>query len=190
MAKGGEYEREICKLLSKWWTFGDRDDVFWRTSNSGGRATVRKQQGKDTFGQTGDVQATDPIGQPLIDLCNIELKRGYSADNFQVLIDKPNKAALQTYEQFISQAKNDAIKGHSKHWMLIIKRNRKKSLVYIPTLFFKELKLIQPALKTICPLFFLRFQAHDKKVISVYGSTLDQFLSKISPIDIKRIPII
>jgi len=41
MAKGGEFERDISRFLSRWWTYGERDDVFWRTSASGARATTR-----------------------------------------------------------------------------------------------------------------------------------------------------
>ena len=65
-AKGSQFERTVCKDLSLWWTKGKRDDVFWRTSGSGARAKTRSKTGEKTFGQYGDVQATDPIGQPLI----------------------------------------------------------------------------------------------------------------------------
>ena len=36
--KGSEFEREMCKCLSLWWTDSKRDDVFWRSAQSGGRA--------------------------------------------------------------------------------------------------------------------------------------------------------
>ena len=39
--KGGAWEREFSKYLSLWITEGERDDVFWRSSQSGGRATQR-----------------------------------------------------------------------------------------------------------------------------------------------------
>ncbi len=61
MPKGSNFEREICKLLSLWWTNDKRDDIFWRTSGSGARATTRSKTKQKTFGQYGDVQATDPI---------------------------------------------------------------------------------------------------------------------------------
>jgi len=43
MAKGSSFEREICTILSKWWTNNERDDVFWRTAGSGARATTRSK---------------------------------------------------------------------------------------------------------------------------------------------------
>ena len=75
--KGSAFERQICKELSLWWTYEDRDDIFWRTSNSGGRAIRRSKKKKQTFGQYGDIQAVDPIGQPLMDVLTFELKCGY-----------------------------------------------------------------------------------------------------------------
>ena len=78
MAKGGDFEREVSRLLSLWWTEGARDDVFWRTSASGGRATSRAQAFKRTRYEYGDITFTDPIGKPLLDVTVIEAKRGYT----------------------------------------------------------------------------------------------------------------
>lgn len=78
MGKGGEFEREISKFLSLWWTNGDRDDVFWRTSASGARATVRAAVFKQTNYEYGDITFTDPVGKALLDLMIIEAKRGYT----------------------------------------------------------------------------------------------------------------
>lgn len=44
--KGSVFEREICKALGRWWTDGERDDIFWRTAGSGARATCRLERGK------------------------------------------------------------------------------------------------------------------------------------------------
>ena len=55
MAKGPSFEREVCEKLSLWWTDGKRDDVFMRTSGSGGKATARRKKGKDTPFQGGDI---------------------------------------------------------------------------------------------------------------------------------------
>ena len=93
MAKGSEFEREFCKDLSLWWTDQERDDIFWRSSNSGGRATVRAKVGRTTAGQYGDVAAIDFDGLPLLELMTMELKRGYSKNTIQDLVD--NK---ETYE--------------------------------------------------------------------------------------------
>src|SRR4051812_44502266 len=101
MPKGQEFERTICKQLSSWWV-PNREDIFWRTSNSGGRATVRGKTGKTTKGQYGDICATDPVGQPLIDTIMFELKRGYSQFSIMDVIDKP-KGKRPTYGEWIDK---------------------------------------------------------------------------------------
>lgn len=78
MGKGEDFERQISKKLSLWWTDGERDDVFWRTSQSGGRATQRAKSALDTAYSYGDLTFIDPIGKPLCDLLVIEAKRGYT----------------------------------------------------------------------------------------------------------------
>jgi len=77
MAKGPNFERIVCTKLSLWWTHGKRDDVFMRTSGSGGKATARRKKGKDTPFQGGDITFSDPIGEPLIREFSIETKTGY-----------------------------------------------------------------------------------------------------------------
>lgn len=77
MGKGGDFEREIFKKISLWFSAGKRDDIFYRSHNSGARFTMRKKAGKDTANQCGDMTFTDPIGKPLCDAWNVELKTGY-----------------------------------------------------------------------------------------------------------------
>jgi hypothetical protein len=77
MAKGGSFEREVAKQLSLWWTGAKRDDVFYRSHSSGARFTQRRKAGKDTALQAGDLTCSDPIGEPLIRIWNIECKKGY-----------------------------------------------------------------------------------------------------------------
>jgi hypothetical protein len=76
--KGGEYEREISKQLSLWVSKGKRDDLIWRTSASGGRATTRSKKKLETAYAYGDLTFTDPKAKLLFDLTVIEAKRGYT----------------------------------------------------------------------------------------------------------------
>ena len=137
--KGSAFEREFCKDLSLWWSLGEREDIFWRSSNSGGRATVRSYVGKTTAGQYGDVAAIDPIGNPFLELVTIELKRGYSIFTIQDVFDKKPKAAQQQwstwYEQTVTSAKN----AGSHSWLLITRRDQRDPLVYMPSIFYKQL---------------------------------------------------
>lgn len=67
--KGSAFEREVCKALSLWVTSGDRQDVFWRSAMSGGRATValrRIRDGEPLVRQAGDIVAVEVEG---IDFC-------------------------------------------------------------------------------------------------------------------------
>jgi hypothetical protein len=72
--KGARQEREVCRELSLWATNGERTDVFWRSSQSGGRATTHLKVGRKLLTQAGDVSAIDPIGVMLLRLVIIEIK--------------------------------------------------------------------------------------------------------------------
>lgn len=136
MAKGQDFEREICTDLSKWWTNGERDDVFWR-HDSGSRAKGRSRKGKKTFGAYGDIKASDPIGLPLTNLCVIEIKRGYKNWSFLDCLDHPEKQwnqkerTKQTFERFVEQVEEDA--ATAKTWPVIIaKRDKRQKIIIVP----------------------------------------------------------
>lgn len=126
--KGPAWEREFAKNLSLWWTSGRDDDIFWRSQTSGARATTRAKKGKRTSNQNGDITATDPSGQPLIDRVTFELKRGYSKNSVQDLIDSPHPWTTEI-GKFIQQAKNQAIAAGTDEWALVIRRDRRRPLI-------------------------------------------------------------
>ncbi|KKM85708.1 hypothetical protein LCGC14_1286300 [marine sediment metagenome] len=127
MAKGADWERTVCKFLSKWWTDNKRDDIFWRTAGSGGRATMRQKQGKKTRYQYGDMTIDDPIGKPFIDFFLVEMKRGYSDLNFLSLIDgKQKKPELI---EWWKKAEEEKELGDRKQTILILKRDYKIPII-------------------------------------------------------------
>lgn len=131
--KGSEFERQVCKDLSIWWTGDiDKDDVFWRSSNSGGRATARARKGKKTYGHEGDIAATDPIGEPLLKFFTIEVKRGYTEHNFAALLDRPRQAAQQMWESWIQQATEAHERSGSFSWLIIARRDQRERIVMFP----------------------------------------------------------
>lgn len=138
MAKGGQYERDLCRLLSLWWTDGRRDDCFWRTSQSGGRATTRSKKGKTTRGQCGDIAATDPVGFPLTETFTIESKRGYNKCDPMHLLDKAPRMAQQGFEAFLEQATAASEREGTPYWMIIHKKDHRLPLVYFPVAFLSE----------------------------------------------------
>ena len=70
----------MCSRLSLWASGLTRDDIYWRSATSGGRATFRTRQKRsqqalpELLNQTGDISAIDPLGKPLIDAFFIECK--------------------------------------------------------------------------------------------------------------------
>lgn len=174
MAKGGSYEREICKKLSLWWTSGRTNDVFWRTAGSGARATVRRKQGKTTFGQVGDVQATDPIGQPLIDMCVVEIKKGYSKHSIIDIIDSPSYKL--EYYVWITKVRLEAKQSKTPYWFLIHRRTRRNEMIYMPwNLYIKCFNNMYPAIIT-------RFE--EKRIA---GFLLTDFLKEADPEQLVRV---
>jgi len=130
--KGSSYERSICKKLSLWLSNGQSDDYFWRSSNSGGRATVRNRKGKGTRGHAGDVVGTHPIGERFLDSFTLELKHGYSRYSPFDLIDSMGNLNAHQYRRWIKQARSSQKIAGSRSWMIIHRRNFKKDMVYFP----------------------------------------------------------
>lgn len=144
MPKGSSFEREICVLLSKWWTKGQRDDIFYRSNASGARFTQRKKVGKDTAYQSGDVTFTDPSGELLIKEWNIEAKTGYG--DKKKIKDKSGNIIAKVQERWdlldcLDSAQNEPVlwkmwsqcerdaKLSNRHPILIFRRNLRKTLI-------------------------------------------------------------
>lgn len=137
-SKGGTFEREICKMLSLWWTHQERDDVFWRTAGSGGRATNRARKGASTSGAYGDLTFTDVIGKPLLDVCCMELKRGYKPDVLD-LVDKRKNSKPCVLAQFWNQASLSAEQADVPHPVVIFKRDQKQICIMCSAWFLRSL---------------------------------------------------
>lgn len=131
-SKGSRFEREFCKKLSTWWSGGEADDLFWRTSQSGGRATTRGKKGKTTRGHVGDICATDEAGAPLLRFLCFELKRGYNRHTLHDLIDKPAFSAEQEIEKWIVQARVARTLSGARYWAVVAQRDRREPLLIVP----------------------------------------------------------
>lgn len=126
--KGSQFERDIARALSKWWTHGERDDIFWRSAMSGGMATVRAKKGKAVVTQIGDLVSVDPIGAKLIETYVIELKRGYKAWCMLDLIDSP-KPTASVLHAFLEQVKQECETANINNFLLICRRDRRSTIV-------------------------------------------------------------
>lgn len=190
MAKGGAYEREICKLLSKWWTNGKRDDIFWRTSNSGGRATTRRKQGKSTKGQDSDITNTDPCGAALIDLFMIEVKRGYSKHTLADTLDRGPKLGQTMWEQWHQQVSESWQRSGSFSWLLITRRDSRQPFVFMPITIYNQLDNLVKFPELVPAVMFASHFRHKRKpgnhqvtrlfTETIMGMSLKLFLKNVS----------
>jgi len=179
--KGSKFEREISKRLSLWWTYGERDDVFWRSSQSGGRATQRAKFGKKTHGSYGDIAALDPIGEPLMKFATIELKCGGTHGSPWELYESipPKKNAQKPFEKAITQAKRSAEQAESKGWVLIVKRDFKQPILYIDRWLHIKLGIpIAPYVNFSIP---IRQKDGKPEVFKFTAFLLEDWLKKITP---------
>lgn len=161
MAKGNQFERELCKTLSLWCSDGQRDDVFWRTSQSGGRATGRTKKGKRTKGQYGDMAAMDELGEPILKVATFEFKRGYSNSTVADLIDKQDTNAIQRWEVWLSKAERDSEQAGSYSWIIIARRDRKRCMVWMPEKL--QCMLIEAGADITSPIAILSVSYREKK---------------------------
>lgn len=183
--KGSNFEREICVRLSEWWSLGKRDDLFWRTSQSGGRATVRHRKGKQTHGQYGDITATHPKGNSLVKRVSIELKVGYSSYPNISLSDTVDRLnGKSTLEEFIQQARRGAKESGCPYWWLIFKQDRRAPMIYMPGSMARQLSKNNPgASLASAPSMGATLIIKGKRV-SIGALRLDAFLENFSRSDI------
>ncbi len=123
--KGGEFERNICKKLSLWISEGKRDDLFWRSAMSGGRATVGFKKGIKRNTQIGDISSIDPLGNKLTDKFVLECKFYKNIHLQSMLFGIPKNNSI--YEFWITL--NKQAKKVDKHPILIIKQNGMPALM-------------------------------------------------------------
>lgn len=172
--KGSNYERKFSKDLSLWWTHGERNNVFWRTSMSGGRMTVRARKGEDTRHHCGDIAAIDPVGQPLTELITIECKCGYNGETILGLLDRA--VGRPMYRDWIKQAKTAASYAGTPHWIIVHKRNSRHPLVTMNYELWQELKSLGCFQNTMDPGLGIQIGKNRYTVVR-----LSEFLHSVTP---------
>ena len=121
--KGGNFEREICRKLSLWLSANKRDDLFWRSSLSGGRATVAFKKGKQNLTQCGDISSIHPDGNVLTDPYLISCKF-YSDLKIEGAVLGNKGGISQFWEECVMEAKR-----YNKKPILIAKQNNTKPFI-------------------------------------------------------------
>lgn len=127
---GSGFERDISKRLSLWYSYDERDDIIWRSQSSGGRATVRNNQGKETHRQYGDLAPTHPMAEPLFDVFCFELKHGYDISILDLIDSKKKKPDLI---KFIEHAQEQTLQAGALYYALIFQRHRHSECIAIPS---------------------------------------------------------
>lgn len=123
--KGSQYERVVAKKLSLWLSNGVRDDLLWRSSLSGGRATLLFKQGKKNKSQTGDLSSIDILSQEFIDQFFVEIKCYKSLD-----ITSGFVKSTGLLKSFWDKLVKDALTA-KKNPMLIAKQNHLPALLLV-----------------------------------------------------------
>ena len=176
--KGGNFERLTCRQLSLWWSQDQVEpnpDVFWRSQNSGGRATTRtKKAQKNLQGQHGDMTFTDPVGKPLIDLITFELKVGYSKASIHDALDRPTGSKSSIHEEWFKKAQASSEAAGTFAWALIHKRNRREAMIFMPLHAWMTFEDIAGDL----PMDFITIGACK---IAIVGHRLSDFLDCFKP---------
>lgn len=179
-AKGSSFERAICKQLSIWWTQDldtPRDDIFWRSSGSGARATVRHRKGISTANSEGDIVFIDPLGKPLMDLLCIELKCGYG--DWSIADHLETKQKKSQFWDFWRQATESAFNKNA-FAALIYKKDRRNAMIAFSNKFFYLLsaRINMSGLQRIIL---------QNTMVAINVLKLDDFLEMVDPQIIKLI---
>jgi hypothetical protein len=195
MAKGSDYERSVCYDLSRWWTGKPDQLVFWRSSNSGGGATVRHRKGISNKSHAGDITAIEPTALPFTRAITVEVKRGYNRKKGQRgdvhdLLDQTRQAP-SLFEQWICQAIAAKERAESRYWMILHRRDQRKAMVYFPSLLYANLSVCGCWDGPLRPPFLsmttrVRLPGGTQN-ISVVGMSWDRFLFSVDPNDIRRL---
>lgn len=181
--KGSSFEREICRQLSLWWTDEKRDDIFWRSASSGGRATQRMKQGKFTAGACGDICAVDPKGNRLMKMFTIELKCGRSHGNPGDLIDSRGLITKDKWIQTMIQAMTSARDARSQSWLIISHRDMRQSCVFFDGKLLAKGQPLRPFRKELIypPAFLYKVFIPQWGKVTFVGVGLERFLASINP---------
>lgn len=132
--KGNRFENDLCKVLSLWVSTGRTNQLFDRSSNSGGKASrfakaARSSKTTKDVYATGDIVAVHPDGTFLTDRLIIEAKTGYDKD---IRLPSAFWRHDNLFWKFVSQAQRAAIDRFDNgwRWWLIFKQTRQPTYLF------------------------------------------------------------
>lgn len=143
-SKGSSFERSVCRDLSLWVSGGKREDVFWRSAMSGGRATVGFKRGRDLSRVAGDICATDPMGFALTEAWFVECKHVKSLDFDSFMLGTGGTLA-RFWAVALKQARVSGLRP-----MLIGRQNRVPTVVVTPLGGLSAYEGLSPLVDVLC----------------------------------------
>ena len=173
MAKGGDFEREIAKYLTKWASGKSKPYWYWRLLGSGSVATL-SEANKEL---SGDLHALKPEACFLTDRFSIECKTGYPNTRFH-----QHFKGIKTFHirEFWKQTVRDAERA-MKYPMLIYRRKGMKPIVGIDLIVYHNVgfKLQRCG--------FISLGNFEDDIPPIWFYDMEDFFKTISPDDIKEI---
>jgi len=174
--KGGEFERQISKYLTKWLTGKKRPYAFWRQEASGGLGTIHK----DNVIHSGDIKHLLDEGKFLTDFWSIECKTGYPKASFWHLFKRVKNFELKN---FWEQAVRDAYRS-KKQPMLIYRKKGQKVIVGIPKVLKQDIEIMFGDDLRAFGCITMRFDLQEFPSVCFYD--LDDFFRIITPDRMKQ----
>ena len=167
-SKGGTFERDVCKLLSKWIQGTEKPYIFWRGRGSGGVFTQDITSGEDF---AGDIYLVRPEGKFMVDAFSIECKNGYPKATIDYHL-KYNKS--DPIREFWRQCTNDARLTNRLPLLIYKKLGIKPTFVGINDVCYNKIKSELKGVRFI-HLYF----AEDLDDVYLFG--IDEFFELITP---------
>ena len=168
-SKGGEFEREICKYLSKWIQGTEKPYIFWRGRGSGAMFTLDENAGDDF---AGDIYLIRPEGKFFADAFATECKNGYPKTSIDYHL-KYNKS--DGIKEFWAQCCEAAEK--TKRYPLLIYRKKGIKPIYVGIDYVVFMKLYVH----IKHLRFIHINYPDTQLPDLYLFGQDEFFDTVTP---------
>lgn len=139
---------------------------------------MRARKGKRTAGSYGDICALDPIGEPLLNLFTIELKRGQYVKHPGDLLDCSGSMDCHPFLKAVRQARDAQKRAGSAFWMLIVRRDFKPTTVFFPVRAVHDDAPLHHARVVLLSAPVFRYRVFG---LDFLGLTLDKFLTAVDP---------
>ena len=174
-AKGSGFERDVCRILTKWITGVEKPVIFWRSPASGGLGTIKTAENV-----SGDIIAIRPEAEWFTQVFSVECKTGYpNACLFKHLRNVKNDEIEQFWTQCITGAHED-----NKSGMLIYKKKGAQPIVGIEKYIYDQLVELTREM----PVKHITL-SYGNDLPDVILMDLQEFLTKVKPDHIKKLCI-